>query len=101
MNTVLDREVITVGTAEQNIRLLKKKLTDLPDTCPKCGEKEGWVQVRVVNPYDNQPDRKDNFIDGLFEAGPLGALIGAIIPVRKKVTYRCNKCDFKGEYKAR
>ena len=90
-----------MGTEDRNIRLLQKKLTPAPAACPECGETEGWVKVKVVNPYDNAPDRKDNFIDGLFEAGPLGALIGAIVPVRKKVTYRCQKCDFKGEYKAR
>ena len=90
-----------MGTESQNIRVLEKKLTAVPDACPKCGEKAGWVQVRVVNPYDSSPTRGENIIEGLFEAGPLGALLGALFPTRRKVTYRCKKCDYRGEFKAK
>ena len=95
--------MIALGTADQNIRLLKKKLTVLPGACPECGEKEGWVQIRVVNPYDSDHgSRGENILEGLFEAGPLGALVGALFPThRKTVTYRCKKCDYRGEFKPR
>ena len=90
-----------MGTVEQNMRVLKKKLTVVPDACPKCGEEKGWVQVRVINPYDSSPSRGDNILDGLFEAGPLGALLGALLPSRRKVTFQCKKCDYRGEFKAK
>ena len=60
-----------MGAEDQNIRLLKKKLTVLPGACPKCGEKEGWVQIRVVNPYDtDNGSRGDNILEGLLVTDP-------------------------------
>ena len=74
---------------------MKKKLEMAPSECPKCGERKGWAYVKDPSVYN--PTRSDNIIDGL-EAGLLGMLIGAILPVTRKLECHCWNCDFRNTY---
>ncbi len=65
---------------------------EAPDSCPMCGEKDGWVKVDE----GNMGFSGGKALVGGILLGPVGLVAGVL--GKKKAQFHCRNCGFSHEY---
>ena len=79
---------------DQDDKVNNNSINKIPDQCPICGEKEGWVLIE----NGKKGFSAGKALIGGFILGPIGLVAGAL--GKKTSSYYCKKCGFKHDYKS-